>query len=220
MLNAFLDSLKTLFPSITIGTLVGIAVVWFSKAVLSKLISSSIEKAYKRQFATFDASLKTISNHETKILVNYVDKYLEMAEEVNLITHEYHQIIGAMVYEYNEHLKNGKEKRQANELANRMMDKPAAVLIEKVMLLKRHYVFLPSKVIESLQDYENAIFQVLRLREFTKKIEVETHRESLTIIMRQTTADLLSGKTKLNEVLMELPKNGFTPQYLKEMLGI
>ncbi len=38
--------------------------------------------------------------------------------------------------------------------------------------------------------------------------------------MRQSTADLLSGKTKLDEVLMEFPENGFTPHYLKEMLGI
>jgi len=220
MLEAFLDSLKTLFPAVTAGALIGFAVVWFSKSILSKLISSSIEKGYKEQFASFDARLKTISSHETKILVNYVDKYLEMAEEVNLITHEYHQIIGKMLYEYNEHIKKGKDKMQANELANRMIDKPAAILIEKAMLLKRHYVFLPSKVIESLQDYENAIFEVLRLRKFNKKIDVEIYREKLTIIMRQSTAELLSGKTKLDQVLMELPQNGFTPQYLKEMLEI
>ncbi len=108
---------------------------------------------------------------------------------------------------------------EVNEFANRFIDKPSQKIIEKAMLLKKHYVFLPSEVIESLQSYEDSIFQVLRMRKFDRIKDVETCRENLIKVIRQSTANLLSGETTLDKVLKENPVNGFTPKYLQEMLG-
>ncbi|MCK5116458.1 MAG: hypothetical protein KAR44_07635 [Candidatus Aegiribacteria sp.] len=204
-----------ILTSVLSGSVAAGFAVWLIKNIVQERIKQSIENEYKVNLEHIKANLKVRSDYEAGILSSHIEKYWDLGEIINTITHQSLQLLSWAISTYQMELRSGKTVEESNKTVSISLNQKAMPIIETAMNLKKYYVFLPSEVIEKLKHFESIVWSILKEGNFEEPKELLISSDDLLCSIRLTTAQLISNEIELSDVLRNLPEGGFMPDYIK-----
>jgi len=155
---------------------------------------------------------------ESDLAQRYLEIFSQLGGEAAQILNDAIQASARIAVLKEQLLANGRPEEEIRRAAAKELTGPGIELRSRASNLKRHYVLLPSAIIQTLQSFEAAVWKTYAEPSFeglALGAVIEAH-DALLQSIRGCTRELIARKSPASAMIDNLAEGSYLPSYIED----